>query len=192
MSQEAESSDHESLKQLLEAILPQLPMLARRMMSETLQGFVSPEDMAQQAAAELIAGLPRFTPRTADTDGDLHAWANEVLRNRIRDAGRKLDLAFPTLEESVLEQAKSDGRTPSRVAAKGETLASVRECLQELRPEDRDIIWRHVVEGRTIRQVATELALTEGQVEGRFRRSLRQLAEMLGSRGKYQFTSSRG
>lgn len=182
----------ESLRRFTEMVLADIPMLVLRLMGDHVRAFFSSDDLAQEVAVSLGRALDTFEPRTSDVLGDVRALATQIARHRVVDAARQLERMVPSLEQSVLDHARQDGHTPSRIAAKEQALATVRECVSGLDPLDRAIIYRRHALDQTFAKIAEQLDMAEGQVDGRYRRALKQLRGMLDSSRNYQFASSHG
>lgn len=192
MVEQTGNQDRAYIQSVAESLLPEIPAIVARFMSKEVRAIVEPDDVAQGVASEFLKSVAPFEPRTADIKGDLRALVSAISRHQVIDWSRKLKSFIPTLDHVLIENVKRDGHTPSRVLAKGESLATVSECLKKLDQGAREILWRRHGEDQTFATIAEALGLTEGQVDGRYRRALKELHDLVGSTQNQQFDSSNG
>jgi RNA polymerase sigma factor (sigma-70 family) len=99
-------------------------------------------------------------------------WVAAIARNKIVDALRRRGQRTEVPIESVMERLWSDGSDDEGDAY------DLERVLGRLNPRQRDVVRAVSLEGRTAREVAVSLAMTEGAVRVTLHRSLRALAAM--------------
>lgn len=136
------------------------------------------EDAAQEAFVKAYHALPRFRTGAAFKPWLLRIVANEA-RNRLRSAGRRVDLsvragadrssggAAPSPEDSVL-----DTEQKKELAA----------ALSVLKPEDRLVIGLRYFEQLTEKEMADALGCRQGTVKSRLSRAMGRLRAELQTR----------
>ncbi|MBX3387263.1 MAG: sigma-70 family RNA polymerase sigma factor [Phycisphaeraceae bacterium] len=185
--------DDPEINALVIEILDSLLTVVKEMMKgSALHQFVSPEDIAHDVVIQCRPALTKFEKQTNDLKGDLRKLINAIARNTVRERARRFKTRLPAIEDAVLDQAKRDGHTPSRILGKEQTLDAVRECLSALDDKARHIVLRHLVYDETLPAIADALGMTKGQVDGLYRRALKRMRELLGSKNSHQFASSHG
>jgi len=123
------------------------------------------EDAAQQAFAKAAVNLGKL--RKADQFG---SWLAAICRNEARDLARDrrefpMDNEPPVVEEG---QAGSD-----------ESHNLVREALNQLPGEAREVIYLRFYDGLSYDRISAVLGISEQAINGRLRRAKKRLAEDL-------------
>ncbi len=126
------------------------------------------EDAAQQAFAKAAVNLPKL--RQADQFG---RWVAAICRNEARDLARARRGLEAEAEPPVQEDA-------SELHESG---AVVKEALNRLPAEAKEVIFLRFYDGLSYGQISTVLGISEQAINGRLRRAKRQLAEFLRRRG---------
>ena len=126
-------------------------------------------DAAQYAFLDVFRHLDSF-----DEARDFYPWFYVLLRNRCLKTGRRHDRAGPNdLVETAVLGAEST-----------EEVFDLRASLDQLRPEDREIILLKHLDGWTYDELAERLAIPRGTVMSRlFHARRRLLVIMSGSKG---------
>lgn len=131
------------------------------------------EQEARDALQETLLRVAR-SARAFASEEVFWFWLKAVARNAARDAGRKhlrhLDLLHRFAVN--LHPPPADPRERTLDAALG-------ECLDELSPQDRDLIEAKYLNGETIRELSTGAGTTERAVESRLLRLRRRLREQI-------------
>lgn len=150
-----------------------------------------------------------FTLPTTDGEAVLvfETWLRRIATNRLIDARRtagaekrgggrqqitSADEALLTSNQDVLDYLAQDSLTASRVVARNEArtaleqaFAFLKETSDDLGKQYFDAFHMHVVEQRTLDEIATALHCTEGQVRNLLRSAKKRLQEQLGSLSLY-------
>lgn len=102
-------------------------------------------------------------------------WLRQITRNRATDRRRTRPVA------SLLEEPTAEG-TPETTALDHERSAVLREVLSTLPDEAREVILLYYREGRSVRQVARLLDLSEAAVKQRLSRARKRIREDVAAR----------
>lgn len=172
----------------LDHFRPVLLTLAEAMISSTLRGDLEASDLVQQTLLEahcnaeqlaLVSQSAFFSwLRSAlnhnmlDAVKHLKAQKNDV-RRRVRASD--LEASFIRLEQVLV----ADETSPSEVVQRNEQVCTMLSALQTL-PDNqkRAVIMKHL-NGRSLREIAEELGLSEPAAAGVLHRGRQQLAKFL-------------
>jgi RNA polymerase sigma-70 factor (ECF subfamily) len=166
----------------------------RRTASEGLLSRVEAEDLLQEAVAGAVRGLGDV----AGEDLDPLAWLFGLLRRRIIDAHRhhfasgRRDAARQRSLDAALSPSGEGGgladllvaslTTPSAALSRDLKVMRVRQAIDGLDEELRDIVrWRYI-EGLPTKEIAERLGKSDAAVRVTLSRTLRKLEQWLGSR----------
>jgi RNA polymerase sigma-70 factor (ECF subfamily) len=123
------------------------------------------EDVVQEVLLALHVKRSTWMPGTP-----VAPWVAAIARNKIVDALRRRGQRIEVPIESVMEQLWSN-------ASGGEGEAyDLERVLGRLNPRQRDVVRAVSLEGRSAREVAASLEMSEGAVRVTLHRSLRSLA----------------
>ena len=129
------------------------------------------EDLAQEAICKAVDQLLRHQYRG---ESSLATWLGHVIRGTLVDHFRRTrkDLrleGFEAREESGSETTSSqlEGSPILSYQESREELMTVGEILAKISPSHRQILLLKHLEGRTIREIALLLGMTEGQVSSK-------------------------
>jgi RNA polymerase sigma factor (sigma-70 family) len=142
------------------------------------------DDQTQEVWLRLLPRLPDFHPRgEASVAGWIRAVARCVGAQFLREASGVRRRVRPANIETVT----AGGADPPLVAQCREEEAAVLDALGELRctlsPENRQIVDGYLLDGRTAKEIAAELGLTEGAIRKRACGLRRRIASALRRRG---------
>ncbi|MYE45855.1 MAG: RNA polymerase sigma factor [Chloroflexi bacterium] len=133
------------------------------------------EEHVQEAFLLAWRGIRTFRRGSA-----LKPWLMRILVNAVLSEQRKRSLATVPLEESV--PIGTPGRQEEAIEA-SEDRQAVREALDQLSPEHRQVVVLRYFADLTVRQVADSAGLREGTVKSRLHRALRHMRELLEQSG---------
>ncbi|MYA19208.1 MAG: RNA polymerase sigma factor [Chloroflexi bacterium] len=133
------------------------------------------EEHVQEAFLLAWRGIRTFRRGSA-----LKPWLMRILVNAVLSEQRKRSLATVPLEESV--PLGTPGRQEEAIEA-SEDRQAVREALDQLSPEHRQVVVLRYFADLTVRQVADSAGLREGTVKSRLHRALRHMRELLEQSG---------
>ncbi len=106
-------------------------------------------------------------------------WLRGIARNKFRNAFRsrkRRERRVISVESSVLEAAAS--QSPQ---IHDERLMRLREAVERLPAQQRQVIMMHYLEETSVNQVAALLSISSTTVEGRLYRARRALKRMIGA-----------
>jgi RNA polymerase sigma-70 factor (ECF subfamily) len=129
--------------------------------------WVDAEDVTAEVFADAAKGLDRFEPGATP----VLAWLYTVAQRRLADEARRRAGAPPP---EIVREEREYG--PSVTAA-------LRNALGSLPETQRAVVVLKLVEGRSFREVAERLELTEAACKMRFSRALERLREELEKEG---------
>lgn len=194
--------DTVALKLLLtESHGPLCERISRRVFGD-LQRVVDVEDIVQEAHVEVFRRIRSFEPRGP---GSFSRWLTAIAINRLRNAIKRHRAAkrgggriarSPSdrrIEDStiaLLSALRSPEKTPSRCVARREAVDAVHSALDELPEHYRRAVWLVHIEGRSVRETASQMGRTERAIHGLCRRGLKLLETRLQSSSR--FLSSTG
>ncbi|MBO6507602.1 MAG: RNA polymerase sigma factor [Roseibium sp.] len=149
-------------------LLPKLRSFALRLCRNPDQA----DDLVQTTCERAIRSLDQFDPATR-----LDSWMFRILQNlylnSLRDSAnrsRLFDLAMMDFEESY------DG---AKAAASSLELKKVQSFIGQLDEDNRQVLLKIAVEGRSYKDVAEELGVPIGTVTSRLARARLKLREWL-------------
>jgi RNA polymerase sigma-70 factor, ECF subfamily len=135
------------------------------------------EDIVQEAFLSVWRSGVRYDPGR----GSVRSWILTAVRNRAIDAFRRDDarVARTVADERLAEELPAQERTDTEVERRDEA-RQIRGALQELPPDQRQVIELAYFGGFTHSQIAEMLALPAGTVKGRMRLGLSKMRLALG------------
>ena len=132
------------------------------------------EDAVQEIFVEIWRNAAKFDPQIASEATYVTMIARRRLIDRYRRRGRDLDTA-PLREELVASDAEHERWTEISDEA-----SRAREKMQQLRPEERQVLELSINQGLSQSQIAEATNLPLGTVKTHARRGLIRLREILG------------
>lgn len=135
------------------------------------------EDVVQEAFVSLWRSGARYDPRR----GSVRNWVLGVVHNRAIDAFRRgvVRESRNVSDEGLAERLPASEETAAEVARRDEA-RHVREKLQELPAEQRQVVELAYFGGFSHSQIAEMLQLPAGTVKGRMRLALTKMRIALG------------
>ena len=138
--------------------------------------------------------LQRLPHYQASPDVPIFVWLRSVTMQRlidvhrrhlggqVRDAGREVRLgqvdAIGASSEQIAELF-ADTTSPSQAARRGETLAQVREALEQLDPIDREVLVLRHFEQMSNHEAAASLGIKPAAASKRYVRAIERLKSVL-------------
>lgn len=177
----ARAGERDALARLFERHRERLLGRIRLMLGEPARREAESLDFLQGLFVALLEAAPAAD--FADEAGFL-CWATAVARNDVRDAGKKRrERALDSLSRGLSRAAPA---TPSADSPAGRALRADEQerlflALEELRPEDREVIELRDLEGLPFREIARRMDRpSEGAAQAHHARALARLARHLG------------
>lgn len=110
------------------------------------------------------------------------AYVYQVARHLLIDiARRKARLHIENSEDLDSLDLLVDHITPERVASDLQELERLKDCFDRLSDRRREAVWLHGVEGRSQRDAAALMSISEGTLEQTFHTAMRLLWNCFGS-----------
>ncbi len=132
---------------------------------------------AEDATQEIFLDIWRSAGRFDATQGSDKVFIAMIARRRLIDRLRKTSSEPPMDSVDVLESvAWSDPGTASETSLEAEQAA---RALQELRPEQREVLELGLLHGLSQSEIATRLGMPLGTVKSFMRRGLIKVREFL-------------
>lgn len=140
------------------------------------------EDVMQSALLSAYRELESYEYRG---EGSFYSWLTRIIRNRLNSRMRDLKARK---RDAGLEQRYTDSHalgdepeSPSELYSTAEEHARVIEAITKLKDEQREVLTRHVLEKRTLTQVAQELGLSPTTAKRRLVDAIEAIARQLGA-----------
>ena len=181
-----------SLEKCLNHFRPMLLTLAEAMMSSTLRGDLEASDLVQQTLLEAHCSAEQLAIMSEPA---IFSWLRNALNHNVLDAVKHLKaqkndvrrrVRVSDLEASFirLEQIlTADETSPSEVVQRNEQICRMLSALQTLPDNQRKaVIWKHL-NGRSLRDIAEALDLSEAAAAGVLHRGRQRLSQCLQETG---------
>lgn len=143
--------------------------IARRMLAETADA----EDAVQETFLDIWRQAPRYNPKLASEATFITMLARRRVIDQLRRGGRQVDSQLP---EEVVDPRALNSDAGMLLA---EQASRVRETLQKISPDQRQVIEMAICHGRTQTSIAEQLGVPLGTVKSHARRGLQKLRELL-------------
>jgi RNA polymerase sigma factor (sigma-70 family) len=155
------------------------------------QAILSLDDLLQQTYAEAVVSLPRFEDRG---QGSFAAWLTQLARCTLIDAVRMLEADKRGGDRKRIQPRSPEDScsnlfdmlcqtmgTPSRYAAKHEAAQAVLHAIDQLPPNQKQVVEMYDLQNKPVAEVAAALSRSEGAVYLLRVRAHRRLAELMGA-----------
>jgi DNA-directed RNA polymerase specialized sigma24 family protein len=80
------------------------------------------------------------------------------------------DRLLPLIRETMHQSVPQQRETPSFTQGESVRVKRIRESISQATPEEQSILWHYYVERSTIRQIASELRISETSIRDLLRR----------------------
>ncbi len=194
--QKAQGGDPAAVDELLRQYRPRIVKMVTLRIDPRIRGRVDQSDVVQETFLEVTRRLPEYLEQPGSP---FFLWIRKIAGHKLIDAHRRhlgaqarradremsIDQAHRPAASSVwLAQQLVDGMdTPSRLVAREETMAALREGLDSMNPDDREILVLRQFEELTNQEAAQELGIEPAAASKRFVRALQRLQSILTSLG---------
>lgn len=162
----ANRGDTVAYRRLLEALTPLLRMVVRRSLSRSNRGATDAEDIVQETL--LAMHLKRHT---WDERQPLEPWIKAIAHHKLVDCLRRRGFHDSVPIDDYLEILAD---TPTQADL---TAGECADLLSTLQDRQRQIVQGISIEGRTAREMAEQLSMTEVAVRVALHRALKALAQ---------------
>jgi RNA polymerase sigma-70 factor (ECF subfamily) len=169
----ASDGDQRALEVLLGRIRPMVVQYCRARIGLGMLGTQSAEDIAQDTLFAVVGALERWRPEKR-----VMAFVYGIASNKVVDAYRAAgrDRSVPT--EVVPDEPDLD-HGPEQAVLRGGLVAELRELLDQLPEQHREILVLRVALGLTAVETATAIGSTSGAVRVTQHRALAKLRELV-------------
>lgn len=176
------SGEHAAFEQLLRRDLPWMQHQVARRMGAELRGRADIDDVVQVAMVNVLQHGPRF--QTDDLDhyrAMMLRIVENTIRKLVRDGRREKRWAGreePLPSGSVVALSNSVTQ-PASAADRNERRAWLQLALEMLDTDDRDLILQRQWHGRSFKELAQTLGISEDAARKRFDRAVARLAHQV-------------
>ena len=160
LSRIAKDRDDGAFRELFEAFGPKLRGFMMR------QGV--DQGTADELAQETMMTVWRKAALYSPEKGAVATWIFTIARNLRIDRLRK-EFAWQELSDEMAETLPADQIAPDEAVAEGQRQLRVRAVLDDLTPEQREVVTLSYIEGLSHSEIAERLALPLGTVKSRMR-----------------------
>jgi RNA polymerase sigma-70 factor (ECF subfamily) len=169
----ASGGDQRALESLLGRIRPMVVQYCRARIGFGTLGSQSAEDIAQDTLFAVVGALERWRPEKR-----VMAFVYGIASNKVVDAYRAAgrDRSVPT---DVVPDAPDLEHGPEQAALHGGVVAELRELLDQLPAQHREILVLRVALGMTAVETAAAVGSTSGAVRVTQHRALAKLRELV-------------
>jgi RNA polymerase sigma-70 factor, ECF subfamily len=169
----ASDGDQQALEILLGRIRPMVVQYCRARIGLGMLGTQSAEDIAQDTLFAVVGALERWRPEKR-----VMAFVYGIASNKVVDAYRAAgrDRSVPT---DVVPDEPDLDHGPEQAVLHGGLVAELRELLDQLPEQHREILVLRVALGLTAVETATAIGSTSGAVRVTQHRALAKLRELV-------------
>jgi len=161
--------DEVAYRHLLEQLGASLRPMVRSRFARFGAGDIDVEDVVQETL--LAIHLKRHTWSRSEKLGP---WVTAIVRNKLVDVMRRRGRRAEAPLDDILETLADEGSAPDDADAERD----VRQLLGSLNERQQHIVQSISIEGRSVRETADALAMTEVAVRVALHRSLKTLAAL--------------
>jgi RNA polymerase sigma-70 factor, ECF subfamily len=170
----AQAGDRKSLDALFEDHRPRLLAFIELRMGAGLRARVDAQDILQQTFLKAIQSIGKFQWQG---EGSFMSWLSGIAGNVV------LDLADPR-RRKLPERLESDWpapcASPSKALRRDERFERLREAIDALSPQHREVVLLARIEGLPVKEIAKRLNLTPNAVSQLLWRALQKLRDGFG------------
>ncbi|WP_195608562.1 RNA polymerase sigma factor [Intestinimonas butyriciproducens] len=171
--QRIKSGDPSGLGALMDIYIPYVSVIVWNILRESM----APED-AEEVVSDVF--LAAWNQSSNLKVGHMKGWLGAVARNKAKNKLRQIGQTIP-LEESVLDIPSLDD--PTVDIERAEEQQRVRQALDSLPSEDREVFLRHYYYAQSIKDISVSMALNESTIKTKLRKGRMKLKEILTKEG---------
>ena len=123
---------------------------------------------AEELAQETLLTVWRKAALYSPEKGAVSTWIFTIARNLRIDRVRR-EFAWQELPDDMSETLTSDAPAPDEAVAEGQRRIRVRAALDDLSPEQREVVVLSYIEGLSHHEISDRLSLPLGTVKSRMR-----------------------
>ena len=167
--QKMQNADPEGLKALMNRYVPYVSAVVWNI----LRYAMTPQDAEEVVSDVFLTAWDRAEDLQP---GKIKAWLGAVARNKAKNKLRERGQELP-LEEDLLDL--SDGSTPLDGLEQNQEWELVRQAVDALPPEDREIFLRHYYYAQTLEEISFAMLMPVSTLKSRLRRGRMKLKDYL-------------
>ena len=167
--QNIKAGDPSGLKALMERYVPYISVIVWNILRDAM----SPQDAEGVVSDVFLAGWEQAADLKA---GHVKGWLGTVARNKAKNKLRQMGRTISLEENSVDIPAPND---LSEAMEQDEERRLVRQAVDALPPEDKEIFLRHYYYAQSIKEISDHMALNESTIKTKLRRGRMKLKEAL-------------
>lgn len=164
-----QSGDPSGLEALMDAYIPYVSAIVWNI----LRGAMPPED-AEEVVSDVF--LSAWSQAADLEPGHVKGWLGAVARNKSKNRLRQIGQTLP-LDDDALDVPGLDDPVVELERAEEQTL--VRQALDSLQPQDREIFLRYYYYAQTVAEISVDMGLNSSTVKTKLRRGRIKLKELL-------------
>lgn len=176
---EASSSEHELLKAIaggdslaLQKLFARHNVRVFRFIVRVVRNDALAEEIVNEVFVDVWRHAGRYEGRSAPL-----TWILAIAHNKARSALRKR--TEEAIDEDKMGEIADESDTPEIIAQKGDIGAVLRQCLEKLSREHREIIDLVYYHERSVEEASEILGIPEGTVKTRMFHARKKLSELL-------------
>lgn len=167
--QNIKAGDPSGLKALMERYVPYISVIVWNILRDAM----SPQDAEEVVSDVFLAAWEQAADLKA---GHVKGWLGTVARNKAKNKLRQMGRTIFLEENSVDIPAPND---LSEAMEQDEERRLVRQAVDALPPEDKEIFLRHYYYAQSIKEISDHMALNESTIKTKLRRGRMKLKEAL-------------
>ena len=167
--QNIKAGDPSGLKALMERYVPYISVIVWNILRDAM----SPQDAEEVVFDVFLAAWEQAADLKA---GHVKGWLGTVARNKAKNKLRQMGRTISLEENSVDIPAPND---LSEAMEQDEERRLVRQAVDALPPEDKEIFLRHYYYAQSIKEISDHMALNESTIKTKLRRGRMKLKEAL-------------
>lgn len=173
MLQKIQAGDPSGLQALMDVYIPYVSVIVWNI----LRGAMPPEDGEEVVSDVFLAAWDQASQLQP---GHVKGWLGSVARHKAKNKLRQLRQTIP-LEDDLLELPGPS--TPWDALEQEEEQKLVRQAVDSLPAQDREIFLRYYYYAQTVKEIAIKMGLNESTIKTRLRRGRSKLKETLTKEG---------
>ncbi len=186
----AKDRDESALEELVRMHTQRLLESVRAELGDRLRQRLESQDVMQQVFLDAVNNIEQFVDRGHDS---FFAWLRRIAVNRICDVDRQAfqtrkrrgevrvaDLGIDASMGRLLDAVTDSGATPSKVAAHADRVQLLRQALEQLSADQREVIQLRYFSQMDVAETAERMGRSDRAVRSLCVRALIRLRELLG------------
>ena len=167
--QNIKAGDASGLKALMERYVPYISVIVWNILRDAM----SPQDAEEVVSDVFLAAWEQAADLKA---GHVKGWLGTVARNKAKNKLRQMGRTISREQNSVDIPAPNDH---SEAMEQDEERRLLRQAVDALPPEDKEIFLRHYYYAQSIKEISDHMALNESTIKTKLRRGRMKLKEAL-------------